>query len=323
MGRDPSSFLVVSGGLGGSASAADCASQHRHPVCGRHGSGLTLGFRTLDPQTTPRRISTAWPAEGTRLTEMCTAPPGICSPSRGRRLPTGRFHLVGKSTTSSSLNGPPCSTTSRPWPGCRASGATWTSSSATGISAGTGATSESPTPGWLVDARGRHQGLRPRGTLTGASAISGGPLSHGFDSYFGDDATNWAPYARFVDDRVITELTEPLSITPRTAEGSWEARPGPMTKGWDFYAVIPPPHGTGGRVDRPSARCGRAVLPLRAVWSNSPHARIVPTVELRRDVAARRLWRLHGADRRRGRSHPPGPGRQRVRREHARGLRGR
>ena len=30
-----------------------------------------------------------------------------------------------------------------------------------------------------------------------------------------------------------------LTITPKTAEGSWEARPGPMAKGWDFYAVIP------------------------------------------------------------------------------------
>jgi len=32
---------------------------------------------------------------------------------------------------------------------------------------------------------------------------------------------------------------EPLEITPQTKEGSWEAYPGPMTPGWDFYAIVP------------------------------------------------------------------------------------
>ena len=46
--------------------------------------------------------------------------------------------------------------------------------------------------------------------------ISGGPLSHGFDYYFGDDVPNFPPYAWFENDRVITVPSEPLKITPQT-----------------------------------------------------------------------------------------------------------
>ncbi len=69
--------------------------------------------------------------------------------------------------------------------------------------------------------------------------IPGGPRDRGFDYYFGDDVPNFPPYAWFENDRVITTPSAPLVITPTTAEGNWEARPGPMTPGWDFHAVMP------------------------------------------------------------------------------------
>lgn len=69
--------------------------------------------------------------------------------------------------------------------------------------------------------------------------IPGGPLSHGFDYYFGDDVPNFPPYAWFENDRVITEPKVPLQTPKATAEGSWEARPGPSVKDWDFWAVMP------------------------------------------------------------------------------------
>lgn len=72
-----------------------------------------------------------------------------------------------------------------------------------------------------------------------SKAIPGGPLSHGFDYYFGDDVPNFPPYAWFENDRVITEPTVRLTTTKPTAEGSWEARPGPAVKDWDFWAVMP------------------------------------------------------------------------------------
>jgi arylsulfatase A len=109
--------------------------------------------------------------------------------------------------------------------------------------------------------------------------ISGGPLAHGFDYYFGDDVPNFPPYAWFENDRVITHPSVPLKITPQTAEGNWEARPGPMTPGWDFYAVVP--HITGKAVDWIAAQKGRSEPFFLYAPFNSPHAPIVPTEEYR------------------------------------------
>lgn len=69
--------------------------------------------------------------------------------------------------------------------------------------------------------------------------IPGGPLSHGFDYYYGDDVPNFPPYAWFENDRVITPPTVALDTTAPPAEGRWEARPGPAVKDWDFTAVMP------------------------------------------------------------------------------------
>ena len=107
--------------------------------------------------------------------------------------------------------------------------------------------------------------------------ISGGPLSHGFDYYFGDDVPNFPPYAWFENDRVITEPTAPLKITPETKEGRWEARPGPMAADWDFYDVVP----TLGKraaswVAEQKGKDGPFFL---YVPFNSPHAPIVPNDE--------------------------------------------
>jgi arylsulfatase A len=105
--------------------------------------------------------------------------------------------------------------------------------------------------------------------------ISGGPLSHGFDYYFGDDVPNFPPYAWFENDRVITNPTGPLTITPPTKEGNWEARHGPMTPGWDFYAVGP--RITDKAIEWISKQRGQEKPFLLYSPFNSPHAPIVPT----------------------------------------------
>lgn len=71
--------------------------------------------------------------------------------------------------------------------------------------------------------------------------IPGGPLSVGFDHYFGDDVINFPPYCWIEDDKVVqapdtmmdTRHWKPLK------EGAWECRPGPMVTGWDPYQNIP------------------------------------------------------------------------------------
>lgn len=69
--------------------------------------------------------------------------------------------------------------------------------------------------------------------------IPDGPLEHGFDYYFGDDVPNFPPYAWIENDRVLTIPTVPLATPRQTAEGAWEARPGPSVKDWDFWSVMP------------------------------------------------------------------------------------
>ena len=86
---------------------------------------------------------------------------------------------------------------------------------------------------------GKGQGSFAPDAFDWSKPIPGGPLSHGFDYYFGDDVPNFPPYAWFENDHVITEPTVPLSTPKQTAEGSWEARPGPSVKDWDFWAVMP------------------------------------------------------------------------------------
>ncbi|HEX3870101.1 MAG TPA: sulfatase-like hydrolase/transferase, partial [Pirellulales bacterium] len=70
---------------------------------------------------------------------------------------------------------------------------------------------------------GRKNGFPPD-AFDWSKAIPGGPLSHGFDYYFGDDVPNFPPYAWIENDHVITVPTVSLTTTAPTAEGSWEAR---------------------------------------------------------------------------------------------------
>lgn len=105
-------------------------------------------------------------------------------------------------------------------------------------------------------------------------SISGGPLSHGFDYYFGDDVPNFPPYAWFENDRLITIPTEPLTISVKTKEGNWEARPGPMTKDWNFEAVVP--RLKDRTVEWIAEQKGKPDPFFLYVPFNSPHAPIVP-----------------------------------------------
>ncbi|MEN3941048.1 arylsulfatase [Prosthecobacter sp. SYSU 5D2] len=128
----------------------------------------------------------------------------------------------------------------------------------------------------VMDARGRHR-VFASGDFDWGKPVSGGPLSHGFDYYFGDDVPNFPPYAWFENDRVITVPSEPLTITPETREGNWEARPGPMTPGWDFYAVVPRLRDQAVKwIGQQKGKEGPFFL---YVPFNSPHAPIVPTNE--------------------------------------------
>jgi arylsulfatase A len=140
--------------------------------------------------------------------------------------------------------------------------------------------------GWNWDAIKRPSANAPN-SRTGYSPdafdwskpIPGGPLAHGFDYYFGDDVPNFPPYTWIENDRVLEAPTEPLTINPQTAEGNWEARPGPMCKDWDFYGVVPKL--TERTVQWIREQRGQAGPFFLYVPLNSPHAPIVPSPEFR------------------------------------------
>lgn len=132
-------------------------------------------------------------------------------------------------------------------------------------------------PGAKAAVQGKkgNAGFAP-GDFDWSKPIPGGPLSHGFDYYFGDDVPNFPPYAWFENDRVITEPTVPLATPTPTAEGGWEARPGPMAKDWDFWAVMP----TLTRKAVEWIHRQKADEPFFLYFPfTSPHAPIIPTPE--------------------------------------------
>lgn len=72
--------------------------------------------------------------------------------------------------------------------------------------------------------------------------IEGGPISRGFDYYFGDDVINFPPYAWIENDRLLeipTETMDPNEVGFKTKEGRWEFRAGPKVKDWNPYEVLP------------------------------------------------------------------------------------
>lgn len=108
--------------------------------------------------------------------------------------------------------------------------------------------------------------------------IPGGPLSHGFEYYFGDDVPNFPPYAWFENDRVITEPTVQMVNEKPTAEGGWETRPGPSVKDWDFWAVMPKL--TDRAVEWIEDQSAEKPFFLYFPFT-SPHAPIIPSEEFR------------------------------------------
>jgi len=62
--------------------------------------------------------------------------------------------------------------------------------------------------------------------------ISNGPITRGFDYYFGDDVPNFAPYCFIENDKTVGL---PTQEKPKDMFGTL----GPMQEGWDLDAVMP------------------------------------------------------------------------------------
>lgn len=67
--------------------------------------------------------------------------------------------------------------------------------------------------------------------------IPGGPLSVGFDEYFGTDVPNWPPYCFIENDRTVgipTEYADPELFVRNQA-----SQQGPALKGWRLEPILP------------------------------------------------------------------------------------
>ena len=111
--------------------------------------------------------------------------------------------------------------------------------------------------------------------------IIGGPLSQGFDYYFGDGTINFPPYTWIKNDRVVEAPTMTLQHPKEdfALEGNWELRPGPAVKDWDFYKVLPTITSSAVTFIKNQENVKKPFFLYMAF--PSPHAPIIPNEEFR------------------------------------------
>ncbi|MBI4890693.1 MAG: arylsulfatase [Acidobacteria bacterium] len=74
--------------------------------------------------------------------------------------------------------------------------------------------------------------------------VDGGPITRGFDYFFGVDCPNYPPYCFIENDRLLGDLSNVfpeahLQRSPNPAFGPIDSRPGPMQPGWRQEDVLP------------------------------------------------------------------------------------
>lgn len=111
--------------------------------------------------------------------------------------------------------------------------------------------------------------------------IDDGPLSVGFDSYFGDGTINFPPYTWIKNDKVVEVPTMTLQHPKEdfALEGNWELRPGPAVKDWDFYKVLPTVTSSAVTFIKNQENVKKPFFLYMAF--PSPHAPIIPNEEFR------------------------------------------
>ncbi len=113
--------------------------------------------------------------------------------------------------------------------------------------------------------------------LDWSKPIPGGPVSHGFNTYFGDDIPNFPPYTWYENDRVTAVPSAVYAPDPVPTEGAAEGRPGPMVPGWKQDQVMPTLTAKAVEWIAQQKGTGKPFF-LYFPWT-SPHAPIVPTTD--------------------------------------------
>jgi arylsulfatase A-like enzyme len=103
--------------------------------------------------------------------------------------------------------------------------------------------------------------------------IGGGPVDRGFDSYFGVDVPNLAPYTWFEDDR-LTDIP-----TVEKPDPQMYGHPGLMIEGWSLEAMIP--EFTRRAVDLIREEAGSDEPFFLYFPLTSPHSPVVPNEQFK------------------------------------------
>lgn len=72
---------------------------------------------------------------------------------------------------------------------------------------------------------------------TFSQPIAGGPISRGFDRYFGTDVPNWPPFCFIDQDRTVGIPSEFLPA--RLFQNNLASQQGPALKGWALESILP------------------------------------------------------------------------------------
>ena len=128
--------------------------------------------------------------------------------------------------------------------------------------------------------RGKEIEIWPSEAYDWSKSIPHGPLSIGFDYYFGDGTINFPPYVWIENDKV-TETPTTTMVHPKgvSLEGNWELRPGPAVKNWNLFDVLPTL--TKKAVSYIENRKEQKTPFFLYMAFPSPHAPIIPNKEFR------------------------------------------
>lgn len=77
----------------------------------------------------------------------------------------------------------------------------------------------------------------PRTAIDYTKPIAGGPITRGFDSYFGTDVPNWPPYCFIENDRTVGLPSDPLPA--HQLRNHLASKAGPMLPGWKLEEILP------------------------------------------------------------------------------------
>jgi len=110
------------------------------------------------------------------------------------------------------------------------------------------------------------------GNIDFTQALANGPITRGFDRYFGVDLPNFPPYCFIDNDRTVGLPSQPAPLT----EGGMN-RPGPMVPGWNLTNTMPEITRRAVQYVEDSGQRGKPFFLYLAL--TAPHYPIVPVPE--------------------------------------------